>query len=119
VFKVEIDQQDMGDINQKLLGMVRTIDQFGRRDLGNVLSAWQTQDLHRKKPHTKRSRRKAYTIIRPHSYWEMQKSKRFLKRAVRRHRLVQRPSERPILRAGLWEQFVTEMTTRFHDVIKW
>lgn len=94
--------------------MLRRLDHVGRVEVGAVLSHWQISDLHRTRPFTKRLRSQgtARTILRPHSLYEMRRSRRFgsrvLRRAKRRATFVLpraflHYSTRPILRANMLE----------------
>ena len=73
----------------KMIGRIRHIKQV---EVGSLLSDWQVQDMHRKRPGTKRirSRGVAATIIRPHSRYEMQRGERFAQREMRRAKAAQR-----------------------------
>ena len=52
------------------------IEHFKAVDLGQELSAWQTEDMHRHRPFTMRWRKvgKVQTVVRPHSLYEMVRS---------------------------------------------
>jgi hypothetical protein len=73
---------DTKAIERRLEGMIQKIDHFKRLDVGAELSHWQTEDMHRHRPFTMRSRRagRAATIIRPHSLYEMKGRRRFARR---------------------------------------
>lgn len=76
---------DTQALNDRLKGMIAKLDHFRRVDLGMGLSEFQTDDMHRGKPFTMRSRAKgiATTKIRPHSLYEVERSARAQKRYVR------------------------------------
>jgi hypothetical protein len=116
-------------IAARIDGMVHKLAHAKAVDVGQVLSEWQTKDMHRRRPFTMRSRRKgrAVTVVRPHSRYEMQHSHRFQMKVRRRLKrkpdaaipLVRRRwSTRPILRAELEEQ----LSQRVHELrerLKW
>jgi hypothetical protein len=128
MISAEFDPASVQRINEKLSGMLKKIDHFGRVEMGQIMSAWQTDDLHRQRPFTKRSRgkiKKVETVIRPHSLWEMSHShwrrvhKQRAPRHLRRRRHYRRWSTRPILRAGLDTKLFSDMIDAFHRAIKW
>jgi hypothetical protein len=113
--------------------MLAKIDHFKRVDIGAGLSDFQTQDMHRHRPFTMRSRTKglAVTKIRPHSLYEMQHSqkvtmrlRRYLRSTAKRRR--KKPprfyayySQRPILREDLFAVLDERMTNLLNEKIKW
>jgi len=82
--------------------MEEKIDHLKSVDLGNELSDWQTQDLHRHRPFTMRSRRagRAATVIRPHSLFEVKRSAAYQRRMGRR---VARGGRRAMVWFTRWE----------------
>jgi hypothetical protein len=64
--------------------MIFKLRRFSRRDIGNELSDWQTEDVHRPRPFTKRIRGGARTKFRPHSRFEVKRGRRARRRAARR-----------------------------------
>ena len=86
------------------------------REVGKELSAWQTEDMHRKRARTRVSLKgkQASTIIRPHSVYEMKRSKQ----AAQHGRGRTHTSTRPILRAELYVKLAERMRELFADV-KW
>ena len=62
-----------------LNAMYKKIAHIKAVELGQTLSDWQTQDMHRNKPFTMRSccAGKASTVIRPHSLFEVKRSQRY------------------------------------------
>lgn len=76
---------DVDPVLQRVDHMIRKINHVKRVELGQMLSAWQVDDLHRGKPFTMRSRAKgiASTRLRPHSLYEMKKGLRYQKRVKR------------------------------------
>jgi hypothetical protein len=82
---------DSKALNDRLKGMIAKLDHFRRIDLGMGLSEFQTDDMHRDRPFTMRSRAKgiAVTKIRPHSLYEMQRSGKAQKRFVRAQKRYQ------------------------------
>lgn len=119
MFDAEFNQDDLAGITAKLNGMLHRIDHFSRVEMGQIMSDWQTHDMHRKKPFTKRWRRKVQTRVRPHSLREMQRSKLYVRREKRHHLIPRHWSSRPILRAILESKLFTDMTDAFHRAIAW
>jgi hypothetical protein len=115
-----------------LHGMVRQLDHFGRVGIGQEMSEWQTEDMHRKRPFTKRNRsaKTAATLVRPHSRYEVNRSRNAQRRIARRARkhgellsLVTQPtrprSTRPILRAELVLKLHERMSQAMREKLQW
>jgi hypothetical protein len=119
---LDINQQDLKDITKRLYVMAARIRHFKAVDIGATLSTWQTDDMHRHRPFTKRLKRagKASTLIRPHSRYEMTRSRRAASR-LRRRRKPPRPktSTRPILREELDAQLQKRLVEALHQKIHW
>ena len=119
---------------QLITGMINKVDHFKRVDIGMTMSQWQTEDLHRHKPFTMRSRAKgtAATVVRPHSRFEVLRSRYAERGQARVAKLLAKPrkrayrgklaiyrnyrrwSTRPILRE---EMYVT-LTRRMSDALR-
>lgn len=113
--------------------MAHRIDDLKRTGIGQELSDWQVEDMHRQAPFTMRSRAKgtAATKIRPHSLYEMERSAQYqrgMRRVIRRHgkhfweRLgAWEPltSTRPILRDELSERLVERVTGKVFARLRW
>jgi hypothetical protein len=124
---------DADPLSKRLGEMLAKIDHFKRVDIGAGLSDFQTQDMHRHRPFTMRSRAKglAVTKIRPHSLYEMQHSRkatmklrRYIRSTAKRRR--KKPprfyihySQRPILREDLFAVLDERMTNLLNEKIKW
>jgi hypothetical protein len=115
-----------------LNGMLRKIDHFGRVGIGQELSNWQVDDMHRGRPFTlrNRSRKTAKTSVRPHSRYEVNRSRKAQRRIVRRLRrkggLLSLPvqpkqpwSTRPILRAELLARLHERMGEALRRELQW
>jgi len=76
---------DTKEVTERIKAMIGKLDHFRRVDIGMGLSEFQTDEMHRDRPFTMRSRAKgiAVTKIRPHSLYEMEASARAQKRYVR------------------------------------
>jgi hypothetical protein len=114
--------------------MIGSITYFGGVEMPKELSDWQTQDVHRKRPGTKRSRwrrgsTQVQTLFRPHSRYETTRSQLHQRRLLRRLRRTKRRvitdfiqlkrSTRPILRESLIEQLRNRMVTALFETISW
>jgi len=113
--------------------MIDRIGYFAGVEMPREMSAWQTQDMHRKRPATKRGpwahhQKSASTIIRPHSRYEVERSKAYqaglLRRLRRARRVIRthielRRSTRPILRESLYQQFIERLSAAFYETITW
>jgi hypothetical protein len=112
-----------------IAGMLRRIDHFKRVDIGQGLSEWQTDDMHRNRPFTMRNRKagRATTLIRPHSRYEVNRSRAAQRRLTRRAKRpsytgptqIRHWSTRPILRSELYESLITRMTDLFGRLLVW
>jgi hypothetical protein len=112
--------------------MQRKINHFGRVGIGEEMSNWQVEDMHRHRPFTKRNRgaKTVATLVRPHSRFEVNRSRKSQRRIVRRVRrrgelltLVAqqtRPtSTRPILRAELLVKLHERMGQAMREKLQW
>jgi hypothetical protein len=106
---------------KRLTDMLRKVRHFKAVDIGQELSAWQTEDMHRQRPYTKRNRRRgvASTVIRPHSRYEMGQRRRVMRRLVRKGRYVPRWSSRPILRGVLLERLQNRLDILIANKLTW
>jgi hypothetical protein len=120
---------DSAAVEKRILKMYYRIRHVKAVEVGTLLSEWQTDDMHRQRPGTKRVRRYgiARTIIRPHSLYEMRASRKYQQRVARRlkskraklkpPRIYLKTSTRPILRAVLLDQLkgrVRELAASIH-----
>jgi hypothetical protein len=112
--------------------MLREINHFGRVGIGQELSAWQVDDMHRGRPFTlrNRSQKTARTLVRPHSRYEVNRSRKTQRAIVRRVRrkgeLLTLPTQpkrpwstRPILRQTLIDRLHERMSYAMRDKIRW
>jgi hypothetical protein len=125
VLDIHGDDNGLARLDRRLETMLHRLDHFAKIDMGHVMSDWQTQDMHRHRPFTIRSRRKVQTKVRPHSLRETLGAKRFRakltgKRMPRRSK-NRRPrwSTRPILRAELLDKLYSRMADALHSFIRW
>ena len=83
--EITVDTKDVSDAIGKMIGK---IDHFKRVDIGMELSDFQTEDMHRHRPFTMRSRARgmATTKIRQHSLFEMERSAAAAQRFTRARR---------------------------------
>jgi hypothetical protein len=85
---IVIDVQT-GPVLARLNSMLDQINYVKRTGIGSELSKWQTEDMHRDRPFTMKSRAagRATTIVRPHSLYEMTRSetasRQFLRASIR------------------------------------
>ncbi len=122
------------EVVEKLTGMRDRISHFANVDMANEFAAWQREDLHRKHAAVKKStwwnhKRSASTTIRPHSRYEMARSKAYqqgLRRRMgrRKNKTTAVPgqihrSTRPILREAIEKLFFSRLTAVFYEKIKW
>jgi hypothetical protein len=136
---------DTDSVIKRIDAMRIKIAHMKRIDIGQELSEWQVEDMHRHRPFTMRRRAagEASTKIRPHSLLEMLKSegvalslkeRRHLLTGVRRnlkrprmhkrHRpLVLREhrhwSMRPILRQELIDRLIDRVGQMVHEKLTW
>jgi len=76
---------DAKAVEDRIKGMIVKLDHFKRVDIGIGLSEFQTDEMHRNRPFTMRSRAKglATTKIRPHSLYEVKRSAQAQRKFVR------------------------------------
>jgi hypothetical protein len=125
----------------KIGSMIAAIDHFKRVGIGHVMSEWQTEDMHRHRPFTMRSRAKgqAATVIRPHSLFEVQRSAYAQRQVGRLQKLLAKPhsaryqyrgklapyrqwrrwSTRPILRSELLSTLQSRLDAAMTKLLKW
>lgn len=119
MFSLSIENADgAADVLQDMLNK---INHFKAVDIGEVMSNWQTADMHRHRPFTMRARRagRATTIVRPHSRYEVIRSERTQRRIARRIKkglpnltpFQVHTSMRPILR----EELIDTLSQRLND----
>jgi hypothetical protein len=118
-------------IEAKLEAMIEKIHELKRNDLGDEFADWQTQDMHRGKAAVKRVRGGVRTIVRPHSRHEVEASRHYQRKMVRRistgtkraavafMQFQARFSQRPILRAELTDQLRERMVELVQSKLKW
>jgi hypothetical protein len=108
-------------VENRLNDMLHKLGHFKRVDIGQEMSAWQTEDMHRKRPYTKRNRRagSASTTVRPHSRYEMGHRRRVARRLIRKGRYLPRWSTRPILRDVLLERLQNRLDILVADKLTW
>jgi hypothetical protein len=118
--------------------MIGRITYFGGVEMPKEMSDWQVDDVHRKRPGTKRSRwragsTKVQTLFRPHSRFETERSALYQRRLMRRVRRVGttkrfkqindyiqlKRSSRPILRDSLVRELEDRMVTAMSETISW
>jgi len=136
---LEFNKEDIKRLETRMENMIKHIAHIKSVDLGNTLSDWQREDLHRHRAFTMKSRAKgrATTVIRQHSLYEMQQSvraQRKVKRVVaalqagkrvRKKRLhfylgYQQPySTRPILRDEVYRLLPPRLSTMLREHLKW
>lgn len=131
MFQVDIESEA---IEKKLRSMYWKVQRLGMRNIGTELSEWQTEDVHRKRPATKRNRRArtAQTMFRPHSRFEMRNRNKLYRKLERRakkfgkkHALpvvavpIKRWSKRPILRMQMLDRFHERMRELMSAKLKW
>jgi hypothetical protein len=136
-------QIDTEAVSKRLGTMLTRIDHFKRVDIGQGLSEWQIDEMHRHRPFTMRYRAKglAVTKVRPHSLYEMERSGRAHERVIRYRRAAltapyskkarsrlrrKKPprfyphtSMRPILREDLFIVLHVRMLNLLEEKIKW
>ena len=111
---------DSEAIEKSLRIMIARIVRFPYT-MGAEMSEWQTDDMHRKRPYTKRSVRAGLvsTRVRPHSLKRMKKSRKFQRR-LRRHALFPTLiSTRPVLRPVLVDKLAERMGEVMEQRLQW
>ena len=110
-------QVDAKAAQETVDSMIHQLTHFTRIDIGQVMSDWQTEDMHRQRPFTMRNRGagRATTIVRPHSRFEVNRSRMAQRRIARRAKSkkwagvvspFRKWSTRPILRSEMMDDLV-------------
>lgn len=128
------------EVAKRIGAMIGHVSYFGNVEMGKELSAWQTEDMHRQRSATRKTKwrrhqKSALTIIRPHSLYEVTRSQQYQKRVKRKLRSRKaaptrwraprtahvrlKTSMRPILRESLYQQFVQRLGAAFSETITW
>lgn len=102
--------------------MVARIGRF-TYTMGAEMSDWQTADMKRKQPFTKRNSRAkfVYTTVRPHSKKRMMKRRKLIRRMTRKGQYVGHlvGSNRPILRTELEAKLAERMKGLMEKRLQW
>jgi len=120
---------DTTKVQARFTKMLERVDHLRRVEVGQLLSDWQTQDLHRNRPFTMRSRAKgkATTKVRPHALKQLKRSMRFGRRELRRAKrrasyIIPRQwlhtSTRPILRELMMDT-LKERARQLLQTVRW
>ena len=110
---------DTSEVEKRFEDMHNCLHELGAHGLGDEFFNWQAEDMRRKHPTVRKGRgRRFFTIIRPHSYYEVMRSRRYQAALGRHHKPHTRTSNRPILRASLYAQLQNRLRSLL-DAIKW
>jgi len=121
------------EVANRVGAMIGQISFFAGVVMSREFSDWQTGVMGRKKPSLKktpwrRHRRSASTLIRPHSRYETERSKKYQQGLRRRLKRRKRPSAdamrlrtstRPILRETIYQEFVKGIEQSFIETVVW
>lgn len=128
---------DTSGPSNRIGGMVRAITIFGSRGIRREMDAWQTDQMHRQNAWSKRvpwraHRAGAFTIIRPHSKFEVDRSRAYQMGQRRKQRAAARrkkpvliaianpkTSTRPILRESLLDALAARLSAALARSITW
>ena len=100
---------DSSGLDRRIDDMRERLKKLGAQDIQDEMFNWQAEDMHRKRPRVRGFRKRATTIIRPHSVAEMKREHRAMLRAKRRKGGFHHLSTRPILRPELYERLCQRM----------
>jgi hypothetical protein len=81
-------------------------------------AAWQIEDMHRQHAAVHPNHSGAYTIVRPHSRYEVRRHQRNLRRLLRHGRYIGKVSTRPILRPELLDQLSSRLSALLEN-LRW
>ena len=103
--------------------MLEQLKEFPQK-IGDELTEWQKEDMHRKHPNTVVAENYAETDIWPTSRLAQQRDRRKVAKvlAIKRRGgqvMVRGKSQRPILREELYEKMVKRMDALLEDELKW
>ena len=126
---INIEAEGLEQITATLDSMVKQIDQLGKSDMADELTAWQSEDMRRRYPNTKQEDDKTVsTEIWPRSRLSDDPSKRRQWKPVRRVYAAPRTgtaggtpvhSTRPVLREELFTMLVERMDALLSRVLEW
>jgi hypothetical protein len=124
---LEMKIEGLPDIEKRLGSMVGRLRQLTARGVRNELADWEVEDMHRQAPWARRSRPRgtAYTTVRPHSRYEMRRSRAYQRRALRRTLkgstafFEAKTSTRPILRQELLDRLAERYVELLSERLQW
>jgi hypothetical protein len=130
---LEINLPNVDEVVTRIGKMMGHISYFANVEMRQEFNAWQTQDLHRSKGRTKGSKWRRHaksvtTIIRPHSWYETQRSQAYQTRLQRKLRRRKKPlkqfiqlrtSMRPILRESVYAVLPPRMQAALNETLTW
>jgi hypothetical protein len=110
----------LSEITNKLEEMEGKIKSLEHEGLVDETRNWEVQDVHRHRPGAKRMRGGgARVIFRPHSRYEMMKSRRAVRKLFRRGRYIYKRSIRPILRQVMIDRLKERVSELLSEKLKW
>jgi hypothetical protein len=124
---VEIKLEGLPAIEKRIGGMIGRLRNLSSRGVRNELADWEVEDMHRDAPWARRSRPRgtAYTTVRPHSRYEMRRSRAYQRRALRRTLkgstapFQMKTSTRPILRQELLDRLAERYVELLSERLRW
>lgn len=116
MFTINIDADE---IMEKIEGMQQKIQHLDHHDILDEVRDWETQDVNRKLPGARRARHGARVTFRPHSRYEMLRSRRARRRLMRKGRYLYRVSTRPILRQVMIDRLTERMNELLVEKLRW
>jgi hypothetical protein len=107
---IQIDV-DIGKFPENIDQFMENIVQFGKTDMPEELTDWQTQDMRRKYPNTEQGSPQDYRFWTLTKIWPTSR--------LNMLRTQWRPSRRPILREELLTKLCDRMREKMARVIQW
>jgi hypothetical protein len=105
---------------KKFEDMQEKIKDLEHEGLVDEVRNWEVQDVHRHRPAAKRRRGgRVQTLFRPHSRYEMMKSRRAVRKLFRRGRYIYKRSMRPILRQVMIDRLQERVNELLVEKLKW
>jgi hypothetical protein len=108
------------EVVKKFEDMQEKIKDLEHTGLVDETRNWGVRDVHRHRPGAHRMRGGgAWVKFRPHSLYEMRRSRRAMRKLFRKGRFLYRVSQRPILRPIMLDRLQKRIDELLSETLKW
>jgi hypothetical protein len=118
---IDVDPKTLEEVRHSINRMAQSLEHLRTVDLGHELSAWQVEDVGRAKPFTMKFRRagRAQTVFRPHSWKQVQRSRRYQRSGGRKlARLVLHPSRKAAAAFGRFQSITSTLPILREELVQ-